>query len=47
MSEWTTDELRDQCHNYRTEELNQIGMILTHDKKGELVRWKLRYGPLP
>ena len=42
MSEWLTKELEEKAKQAR-EEKGHIGMKLTHDKKGNLLKWNLRY----
>jgi hypothetical protein len=42
MSSWLTEELRQESLRTR-EELGHIGMILTHNRKGQLLKWRLRY----
>ncbi len=42
MSEWLTNELRNKAFDARQKK-GIIGMKLTHDKKGNLIKWNLRY----
>ena len=43
MSSWATPKLRKKCKDFRLDEKKQIGMVLTHDKKGKLLKYRFRY----
>ncbi len=46
MSEWLTDEFIDKSMAERKRR-GQVGMIITEDKKGQMLGWRLRYNPPP